>query len=157
MRDAECRFCQGLRLFERWREGRATLPPQLPAEMLVGELPSALAVLSLDQYYRGYTVVLAKTHATELFHLAEEESGQFVRDMNRVAKAIAQAFGARKMNYELLGNTVPHLHWHVVPRYDWDANPTRPIWEHVHEPVHLAPAGYAEIAAAIRAALGSLD
>ena len=57
------------------------------------------------------------------------------------------------MNYELLGNTVPHLHWHVVPRHDWDLNPKRPIWEHQHEPVLLDTSGYEEIASAIRARL----
>jgi diadenosine tetraphosphate (Ap4A) HIT family hydrolase len=67
-----------------------------------------------------------------------------------VARAIADAFGPRKMNYELLGNTVGHLHWHLLPRYDWDPNPTRPIWEHTHEPRVPSAAECADILAAIR-------
>ncbi len=35
------------------------------------------------------------------------------------------------MNYELLGNFVSHLHWHLVPRHDDDVRPTAPIWENL--------------------------
>lgn len=143
----ECRFCRGLEQFRQWKTAPAD---ESIGGMLVADLPTSVAVLSADQYYRGYTVVVAKTHATELFELADEESTAFVHDMRRVARAIAAAFAPRKMNYELLGNTVPHLHWHVVPRYDWDENPKRPIWEHTHEPKLLETAAYEEIAAAIR-------
>lgn len=151
MTKKSCKFCWGL---EKFRQYGVAGVSQFPSELLVADLPTSVAVLSMDQYYRGYTVVVAKTHATELFHLSDEESSQFVREMNRVAKAVAEAFGPNKMNYELLGNTVPHLHWHVVPRYDWDENPTRPIWEHTHEEVHLDSAGYEAVAAAIRERLG---
>ena len=77
-------------------------------------------------------LVIAKTHATELYQLSEPEATQYFRDMLRVAEAIANSFKPRKLNYELLGNTVPHLHWHIFPRYDGDPNPARPVWEHAH-------------------------
>jgi diadenosine tetraphosphate (Ap4A) HIT family hydrolase len=121
--------------------------------LTIAELPTAMVVLSPDQYYRGYSLVVAKTHATELFHLEDNAGGEYFRDMLRVAKAISDAFAPMKMNYELLGNTVPHLHWHVVPRYDWDPNPKRPIWEHQHDLKLLDSAQYAEIIEAIRAKL----
>lgn len=143
-----CEFCAAVDEFRRAEaEGEG-------AGLRIAELPSAVVVLSPDQYYRGYSIVMAKTHATELFELDEREAGEFFRDMLRVAKAIWDAFGPRKMNYELLGNTVPHLHWHVVPRYGDDPNPRRPIWEHRHEMVLLDSAGYAEIVERIRAKLG---
>ena len=100
----------------------------------VQELPTCLAIPISYQYYPAYTLVADKTHATELYHLPEHESVQYFKDRLRVAKAIATAFQAQKMNYELLGNTVGHLHWHLVPHYDWAPNPQRPIWEHTPEP-----------------------
>ena len=147
---SDCKFCRRLAQFREWREGPN---PEVPGGLLVADLPTSVAVLSADQYYRGYTIVVAKTHATELFELADEEGAAFVDDMRRVARAVAEAFAPRKMNYELLGNTVPHLHWHVVPRYAWDENPKRPIWEHTHEPRLLETADYEEIAAAVRSRL----
>jgi diadenosine tetraphosphate (Ap4A) HIT family hydrolase len=49
--------------------------------------------------------------------------------MAAVAEAVFRAFQPRKLNYELLGNSVPHLHWHLFPRHDGDANPSGPVWE----------------------------
>src|SRR5206468_9134801 len=56
----------------------------------------------------------------------------------------------RKMNYEALGNTVGHLHWHLFPRYEWDPHPKRPIWETSHSPRLPGPEEYADTLAAIR-------
>src|SRR2546425_12097144 len=116
----------------------------------VQDLPASVAILAPDQYYRGYTLVVSKTHATELYHLDEHESTQYFRDMLRVAAAVAAAFRPRKMNYEVLGNTVAPLHWHLFPRYDEDPNPKRPTWERSHAPRLPGPDEYAETLAAIR-------
>lgn len=116
----------------------------------IHDLPASIAILAPDQYYQGYTMVLARTHATELYDLSAPESAQYFNDMLGVARAIAGAFRPRKMNYEVLGNTVAHLHWHLFPRYDWDPNPKGPIWETSHAPRLLSPEGYADTLAAIR-------
>jgi diadenosine tetraphosphate (Ap4A) HIT family hydrolase len=116
----------------------------------VALLPTAVAVLGNDQYYPGYTLVIGRRHATELYHLAEAESTAYFQDMLRVARAIDRAFSPRKMNYELLGNTVAHLHWHLFPRYGGDPNPTRPIWEHTHAPKLLPEAECTRTIEAIR-------
>lgn len=50
-------------------------------------------------------------------------------EMTEVAAAVNQAFGAAKMNYEALGNSVAHLHWWLTPRRPTDARPAAPIWE----------------------------
>jgi diadenosine tetraphosphate (Ap4A) HIT family hydrolase len=49
--------------------------------------------------------------------------------MSEVAGAVFEAFQPRKLNYEALGNGIPHLHWWLTPRYATDARPTGPIWE----------------------------
>jgi diadenosine tetraphosphate (Ap4A) HIT family hydrolase len=113
-------------------------------------LPTSIAILGYDQYYPGYTLVISKTHATELYQLSESESTQYFKDMLRVAQAVATAFQPRKMNYELLGNTIMHLHWHLLPRYGWDPNPKRPVWEQPHTPKILSPQEYTERIEAIR-------
>ena len=42
---------------------------------------------------------------------------------------MARAFKPFKLNYEALGNGTPHVHWHLVPRYESDPHPRGPIWE----------------------------
>ena len=84
--------------------------------------------------------------ATELFDLLHHESTQYFHDM----LAIAAAFHPRKMNYEVLGNTVAHLHWHLFRRYDWDPNPKGPTWATSHTPRVPGPEEYADTLAAIR-------
>ena len=116
----------------------------------VAELPASVAILAPDQYYRGYTLVVAKTHAAELCQLPEAESTQYYHDMLRVARAVAAVFQPRKLNYEVLGNTVPHLHWHLFPRYADDPNPLRPTWEHRHAPRLLSDQAYDETLVALR-------
>jgi diadenosine tetraphosphate (Ap4A) HIT family hydrolase len=49
--------------------------------------------------------------------------------MALVAEAMFRAFRPAKLNYELLGNTEPHLHWHLIPRYRDDPKPKIPVWE----------------------------
>jgi diadenosine tetraphosphate (Ap4A) HIT family hydrolase len=130
--EAGCVFClvvEGL-----GREEAFVHPASGDVYRKVADLPASIAILGADQFYRGYTLVVTRTHATELFELSDGEGEQYLRDMRRVARALAAAFRPRKLNYELLGNTVPHLHWHLFPRYPDDPNPQRPVWEHRHAP-----------------------
>ena len=45
-----------------------------------------------------------------------------------LARAIEETFRPLKLNYELLGNQVPHLHWHLFPRSADDAERLKPVW-----------------------------
>lgn len=83
-------------------------------------------VLGDSQFYRGYTLFLAKEHTHEL-HEQEQVAG-FLFQMAEVAAAVCRAFKPKKLNYELLGNSEPHPHWHLTPRYEDDPRPTEPIW-----------------------------
>lgn len=51
-------------------------------------------------------------------------------DVMDVADAITKAFAPRRLNYENLGNVVPHVHWHIIPRYDApkDPDPGSTVW-----------------------------
>ena len=84
--------------------------------------------LNPDQAFEGYTFLTLRWHETELYNLANKDRKQFLEDMSIVAKALSKAFKPDKMNYELLGNAMPHLHWHLVPRYLSDPMWGRPIW-----------------------------
>ena len=95
---------------------------------LVAELETGYAVLADNQFYPGYTIFLAKRCVPELHDLPRAERSRFLEEMALVAEAVFRAFAPRKLNYELLGNGVPHLHWHLFPRYEDDPAPQWPVW-----------------------------
>ena len=96
-----------------------------------------------------------RTHVTELFHLDRQVRTAVLEEVTSVAAALYNLFKPAKMNYELLGNMVPHMHWHLVPRFTSDPLWPRPIWSEPHEPAILTSSGYAERIEAIGKTLTS--
>lgn len=86
----------------------------------VRELRTGYVVLGDHQHFKGYTLFLGKNHITELDQLDREERNLFLSEMADVAEAVKVAFGADKMNCELLGNGDVHVHWHLFPRRSGD-------------------------------------
>ena len=119
-------------------------------EMRIAEFKHCHVMLNRDQFFRGYCFVYTRSHLTELFHLDLQTRNGVVEEMTSVAAALFRLFNPEKINYELLGNMVPHMHWHVVPRFTTDPLWPRPIWSEPHEPVELAAAEYTERIALIR-------
>jgi diadenosine tetraphosphate (Ap4A) HIT family hydrolase len=101
---------------------------ELSPDELIWRFSNSVAMLGPWQRFTGYCVLVSRTHAAELSGLSEAERREFLDEMCILAKAIETAFSPRKMNYELLGNQVPHLHWHLFPRSADDRDPLRPVW-----------------------------
>lgn len=80
-----------------------------------------------DVGQRGYTIVVWRgRHVAEPTELSDTEAGSYWDDVLRVARGIETHFTPAKLNLMMLGNSLPHLHTHVVPRYLDDADPGRP-------------------------------
>ena len=99
----------------------------------VKELETGYVVIGDNQHFHGYTLFLCKEHKTELFQLDHSTKMKFLEEMSIVAEAVKKAFGAEKMNFELLGNRDTHLHWHLFPRVSGDLegygnNGKGPVW-----------------------------
>lgn len=107
--------------------------------LFVADLPSSRVYFNEDQFFPGWVFVVLKRHAVELYDLDPGERAALIEDVTRVARALARVYRPVKMNYELLGNLVPHIHWHLVPRRADDPAPRRPVWTHAHETRRLAP------------------
>jgi diadenosine tetraphosphate (Ap4A) HIT family hydrolase len=75
----------------------------------------------------GYVCLVSRTHAIELHDLSLDVAAAFMRDAQRVSKALSAATGAVKLNYEIHGNSLPHLHMHFFPRYRGDQFEGKPI------------------------------
>lgn len=82
----------------------------------------------------GKCTVLSKAHCEHFFDLPPLATAGFIGDVQRVARALHGVTGAVKINYEIHGNSVPHLHAHLFPRYLDDDFPGAPIDYRLTEP-----------------------
>jgi diadenosine tetraphosphate (Ap4A) HIT family hydrolase len=84
------------------------------------------AYLQREDIQRGYSVVVWRgRHVAEPTELTAEEATAYWLEVVRVGRAIENVLEPVKLNYDLLGNSLPHLHMHLVPRY---ADDPRPGW-----------------------------
>ncbi|XYJ08643.1 HIT family protein [Telluria sp. B2] len=99
------------------------------ARILRGELPcikvyedaSTLAIMDIMPQAPGHVLVLPKEAAAELFELSEEGAVACIRTVKKVAAAVKTAMDApgimvAQLNGSAAGQTVPHLHFHIIPR-----------------------------------------
>ena len=96
--------------------------------LAVSELPVSEVMLERGSRLPGYCVVIWKQgHVAEPSELDEAGATAYWRDVVKVGRALQTVFAPLKINYLTLGNTVLHLHTHVVPRYAADPAPGGPI------------------------------
>ncbi len=100
----------------------------------------------------GYVCLIAKTHVVEPFDLPAEEQAAFWLDVCAVARAVRDATDTLKINYEIHGNTIAHLHLHIFPRYPDDPFTGTPI-DAASRGFARSPAELHRLATATRTAL----
>jgi diadenosine tetraphosphate (Ap4A) HIT family hydrolase len=130
-----CAACSG-----RWPD---------PADRIAA-LDESVVYLHDDQFFPGWSVLVLRRHATELFELEPDERRRLMDEVSDVARALQLAFDARKVNYALFGNLVPHVHWHVIPRLASDPAPRESVFALSHDPVRLSAAERSDRLARIR-------
>jgi diadenosine tetraphosphate (Ap4A) HIT family hydrolase len=94
---------------------------------IVSELETSWITAGPDGPVAGYACLVFKRHAVELHELTLVEGAAYMRDIQKLSAAVAQVTNAVKINYEIHGNSIPHLHMHFFPRYRGDAFENRPI------------------------------
>jgi diadenosine tetraphosphate (Ap4A) HIT family hydrolase len=78
-------------------------------------------------HHKAHTEVVFVRHEEDLTALTDEERDAFFDDMIYVAEAVKRVLKPEVLNYQLLGNWVPHLHWHIYPRFSQDPDFGNPI------------------------------
>lgn len=114
MTDAECELC-ALGDSPAWHHVVAT--PHF----------TVLRVLDSPAFPAFYRVVW-RAHVAELTDLATAERARCMDAVAEVESVLRESLHPRKINLAALGNMVPHLHWHVIARFDWDSYFPQPIW-----------------------------
>ena len=72
--------------------------------------------------------VIWNDHVAEWTDLVPEDRSHIMQAVAKVETVLREALSPTKINLASLGNVVPHLHWHVIARYDWDARWPAPVW-----------------------------
>ncbi len=76
---------------------------------------------------RGYSIVIWRgRHVSDPTELTSEEASAYFAEVLRVGRALEAHYRPIKLNFEMLGNSLPHLHTHVIPRYLEDGSPGHP-------------------------------
>ena len=115
----------------------------------ITDLSMGRLVLDKNQYVKGYSLLICFKHVREPYELPQDEQERFWDDMVTAGLALEKVFRSDKMNFQILGNAVPHLHCHLVPRYYGDEGGNRPTDPHT-ETFTLKPEEYAERVIKIR-------
>ncbi|HSN21684.1 MAG TPA: HIT family protein [Usitatibacter sp.] len=116
-------------------------------------------VLVDEPRYPGYCRVILARHVRETTDLEPAERARLVAVVFAVEEAVRETMRPDKVNVASLGNLVPHVHWHVVPRFRDDAHFPSPVW---CAPLREAPvpaeraARASDLAQAVRARLARL-
>jgi diadenosine tetraphosphate (Ap4A) HIT family hydrolase len=98
-------------------------------------------ILVDDANYPGFCRVIWNTHVKEMSDLAPGERLALMDAVNQVELAQRAVLAPDKINLASLGNVVPHLHWHIIPRFNDDAHFPNPVWAsavRVTDPAMLA-------------------
>lgn len=97
---------------------------------VIARMRSGWVVAHDRQVVRGCCVLLPDPVVLDLNVLESAERLQFLADMATVGDALLAVTGAKRINYEILGNSEPALHAHVFPRYDSEPEHlrSRPVW-----------------------------
>ncbi len=116
-------------------------------KIVAGDIPATkvyedadvLAFLDVNPLSRGHTLVIPKVHAERLEDLDEGDAEDLLRVLPDLVGAVQEAVGADGSNVGFnngpaAGQEVPHVHGHIVPRFEGDggapihavAGPSRP-------------------------------
>ena len=102
-------------------------------KIIAGEIPSATvyedddvkAILDVNPAAKGHVIVLTKTHAANVFEISEEALSKAICAAKKIATALKKTYNCDGVNIlqnngEAAGQTVFHLHIHVIPRFEGD-------------------------------------
>lgn len=119
MRDENCIFCK----------------------ILAGEIPSTTvyeddsfkAILDVNPAVRGHVIILPKNHAANLFELSDEDAAKIMVVAKKIAIAVKETYHCDGVNIlqnngEAAGQSVFHLHVHVIPRFEGDTDTINIGW-----------------------------
>ncbi len=91
-----------------------------------------------DSHYPGFIRLILNQHIAEMTDLEGKDAHQILSALLAIEKCMRDILNPDKINLASLGNMMPHLHWHIIPRYKNDRHFPNPIWGEVVNPKYFA-------------------
>ncbi len=88
----------------------------------------ARVVLVEHARFPGFCRVIWNDHVAEQTDLSDADRHWLMEVVTRVERVLRAELAPDKINLASFGNFVPHLHWHVIPRYRWDTHFPEAVW-----------------------------
>lgn len=96
--------------------------------VLVARHPAFRVIRAADANFPAFYRVVWNAHVAEWTDLAPPDRSLCMQAVAKVESVLREALRPTKINLASLGNVVPHLHWHVIARFDWDSHFPQPVW-----------------------------
>jgi len=109
-----------------------------------------------DADYPGFCRVILNAHVKEMTDLPETDRQRLMNVVFAAEAAVREVLNPAKVNLASLGNMVPHLHWHVIPRFADDRHFPDAIWATPKRPSGCRPAAGPDLRPRLARALSGL-
>ena len=119
----------------------------------VGHLSVSRVFIFREQTYHGRCLVSYDKHVDDLNLLSDDERNAFMSDVARVTRAMQSLFNPDKINYGAYADTLEHLHFHLIPKYQGGPD-FGGVFQMNPQQVYLSEAEYTEMAAKLKKELG---
>jgi diadenosine tetraphosphate (Ap4A) HIT family hydrolase len=117
---------------------------------LVFEAPKLRVIHAAEAGFPAFYRVVWNAHVAEWSDLSPDDRRLCMEAVAAVEQCLRDALAPTKINLAALGNMVPHLHWHVIARFEWDSHFPASVW--VGAQREREPGREAAISAALPAA-----
>ena len=108
----------------------------------IADLEVSTLCLMTNQAYRGHCILIyTPAHVTRPDELDSSQWAVFTQDLHLATRALVELCRPDHINVACQGNVIPHLHWHIVPRYKSD-----PRWGAPHSMTHMEEMAYVPLA-----------
>ena len=118
----------------------------------VAQLSVSRLFIFKEQTYHGRCLVAYKDHVDDLNLLSDDDRNAFMADVARVTHAMHKVFNPDKINYGAYSDTLSHLHFHLIPKYQGGPD-FGGVFQMNPKKVYLTEAEYKEMAEALKKAL----
>lgn len=112
---------------------------EAPGGTMVAQARRWRVIRADDAAHPAFYRVVWREHVAEFGDLDAAARVHCMTVVEAVERTLRERLAPTKINLAALGNVVPHLHWHVIARYDWDSHWPQPVWAPAQRVVEPSP------------------